>query len=175
MKGTITRCLAGLVRSKAGDQAWRDIVRAADAGDAEYLLELAGSDVDDALVVRLLHAAKTRLGLEEQATYDAFGEYWCCSYAPTVYAAVYGRFTSARDMILGLDRVHVDVTASMARARPPRFEYAWRDDKTLIVFYKSHRRLAPLYVGLVRGVGKYFKEDLRVTLEASNRVRIDFP
>ena len=174
MKGTITRCLASLVRKRAGQSAWDDVVRATGPGEAEFMLELAGADVEDDLVLRLFKHSAERLRMTEQQIFDAFGEHWCVDYAPKVYTAIIGRFQSARDMILGLDRVHVGVTASMARARPPRFEYAWTDERTLLVTYKSHRSLIGLYMGLARGVGKLFSERLAVSQDGPSRVRIVF-
>ncbi|HEX6245252.1 MAG TPA: heme NO-binding domain-containing protein [Polyangiales bacterium] len=174
MKGTISRCLASLVRKRGGPDAWSDVVRAAGAGEAEFMLELAGSDVEDDLVLRLFKHSAERLRLTEHQIYDAFGEHWCVDYAPKVYGAIISRFASAREMILGLDRVHVHVTATMARARPPRFEYAWSDERTLLVTYKSTRSLIGLYIGLARGVGKLFGERLVVAQDGPNRVRIVF-
>jgi hypothetical protein len=174
MKGTITRCLAALVRKRGGPNAWDDVVRAAAAGEAEFMLELAGADVEDDLVLRLFKHSAERLRMTDQQIFDAFGEHWCVDYAPKVYASIVGRFQSAREMILGLDRVHVVVTATMARARPPRFEYAWSDERTLLVTYKSKRSLVGLYMGLARGVGKLFNERLVVSPDGTNRVRIVF-
>jgi hypothetical protein len=77
-------------------------------------------------------------------------------------------------MILGLDGVHVEMTRSISNARPPRFVYKWRDDKTLHVEYKSHRNLIEVYAGLARGVGKYFKEPLKVRVLGPQSVEIEF-
>jgi hypothetical protein len=84
------------------------------------------------------------------------------------------RFKSARELLLGLDHVHVEVTAMMTNARPPRFDYRWASDRVLIVTYKSHRDLLPLYMGLAWGVGKYFKEPLDVSRTGPDLVRIEF-
>jgi hypothetical protein len=54
-------------------------------------------------------------------------------------------------MILAMDEIHVQVTSMMANARPPRF-----------------------YMGLARGVGTYFGEDLDVRKLGADRVRIRF-
>jgi hypothetical protein len=174
MKGTITRCLAMMVKSKRGSEAWRAIVAGANPGDDLPMLELVSSDVDDGLVERLLAETCREMRMTQQEAYDAFGEYWCCEYAPQVYRSVMNRFKSAEEMILALDHVHVAVTASMERAHPPRFDYRRKDAKTLVVDYKSSRKMLGLYVGLVRGVGKYFRQPLKVVVVGSNQVEITF-
>jgi hypothetical protein len=174
MKGTITRCLAMLVRSKASEATWKAIVKDSDCGDSAALLELATADVNDAVVGRLLANTCKHMKLTPEQAYDAYGEYWCCEYAPKLYGATVRRFKGAREMILGLDEVHVEVTATMDKARPPRFEYEWKNDKTLVVKYKSPRQMVDLYVGLVRGVGKHFKEKLSARKISPDKVEIVF-
>jgi hypothetical protein len=173
MKGTITKCLAQLVRSRGGEAAWRSIV--SDANGGAELLEFISADVDDAVVVRLLTSTCKILRLDEEALFDAFGEYWCCTYAPDVYPSMMSRFKNARAMIVGMDAVHVAVTSTMANARPPRFAYSWKDAKTLLVRYTSSRNMVNLYVGLVRGVGIHYQESLRVTKLSETDVEIVFP
>lgn len=41
--------------------------------------------------------------------------------------------------------------------------------------YKSHRNLIDFMIGLIKGVGKYYHEELQITKLAANRVRIVFP
>jgi hypothetical protein len=161
MKGTITRCMGELVQSKWGADAWRRIVARAGAKD-DITLMMPSADIDDQLALALLEAACTELGVTPAQAADAFGEYWCCVYAPKVYKNIVARFKSAKEMILGLDDVHVEMTRSIPNARPPRFTYSWRDAKTLVVKYSSHRNLVHVYVGLVRGVGKFYGEQLTV-------------
>jgi hypothetical protein len=175
VKGTITKCLAELIENEFGRERWDAIV--ADAKiDAKTLplLTMPMSDVDDAAATRLFESTCRVLGVSLQEAADAFGEYWCCTYAPRVYQVTVEKWRDARDAILSLDEVHIRVTQSMKDARPPRFEYEWADEDTLDVTYKSHRKLLPIYMGLARGVGAYFDERLNVQQIASDRVRIEF-
>jgi hypothetical protein len=175
MKGTITKCLAELVENEFGREKWDAIVADAKV-DAKTvpLLTLPASDVDDATAGRLIESTCRVLGVSLQEAADAFGEYWCCTYAPRVYAVTVGKFRDARHWLLELDDVHVRVTATMKDARPPRFDYHWVDEDTLEVTYKSHRKLLPIYMGLARGVAAYFGERLNVQQVATDRVRIEF-
>lgn len=175
MKGTITKCLMELVETRWGSERWAEIVRDAQVDEeTQRALGLPASDVDDAAATRLLESTARVLKVPFQAAADAFGEYWCCTYAPRVYSVTVEKWRDARGALLGLDEVHVRVTATMKNARPPRFDYAWIDDDTLEVTYRSHRKLLPVYVGLARGIGAYFGETLIVQQIASDRVRIEF-
>ena len=56
-----------------------------------------------------------------------------------------------------------------------RFDYEWQDEHTLIMHYKSHRGLIDFLIGLIKGVGKYYNEDLRVAKKSETAVEIVFP
>ena len=124
--------------------------------------------------VRLLSSTCKILGINFQQAADAFGEYWCCTYAPRLYGVIVKRFKNAREMILGLDEVHVMMTATIPNSRPPRFDYKWESDNTLNVTYNSQRNMIDIYIGLVKGVGAFFKEKLVVTKLSSQHVKIVF-
>jgi hypothetical protein len=91
-----------------------------------------------------------------------------------MYPLYYERNATARDFLLDMDTVHTEMTRSMQNARPPKFEYEWKDDKTLVMHYKSHRGLLDFVVGLVRGVGKRYDEALQVTKIEPDKVQIVF-
>jgi hypothetical protein len=44
----------------------------------------------------------------------------------------------------------------------------------MIMLYRSHRNLVDLVVGLARGVGEHYGEELTVSREGTGRVRIEF-
>jgi hypothetical protein len=175
MKGTITACLAELVVKKFGADRWTAILTDAhiDAKTAA-VLNVPVSDIDDAVAGRLLESTCRILGISFEQAADAFGDYWCCTYAPRLYKSIVARFRDARHAILSLDQVHVQVTSMMKDSRPPRFDYHWVDEDTLEVTYKSHRKLIQIYIGLARGLGTYFGEHLTVAQIADDRVRIEF-
>ncbi len=174
MKATITNCLAELVESRFGKEKWNAILTDSGLQARASTFRLPTSDVPEEQVRKLLTSTCKVLGIDFQQAADAFGEYWCCTYAPRLYGVIVRRFKSAREMILGLDEVHVMMTATIPQARPPRFEYRWENDKTLNVTYLSQRNLIEIYIGLVKGVGAYFREKLIVTKLSAQHVKIEF-
>jgi len=133
------------------------------------------SDIDDQVVMNVIKSACDVLNLSLEQVADAFGDYWVNVYTQKIYRVHYLDCNTSKDFLLKMDYVHVMVTNNIPNARPPRFEYEWKDQKTLIMKYKSHRNLIDLLVGLIRGVGKFYKEDLKVTKLTNDKVEIVFP
>lgn len=173
MKGVIAECMARLVTDKKGKSVWEAVLREAglDANDTF----LPTDDVPDEQVVRLADATARVLGMTREQTAEAFGEYWINQYAPKIYRIYFSRFESSREFLEGMDDLHDKVTRNVPNARPPRFEYEEVDEKTLIMTYKSSRNMLEFFVGLVRGVGRHFGEDLKIFKLGGDRVKVVFP
>jgi hypothetical protein len=83
MKGTITTCLAEMVETKFGTDTWTKILDVAQIDTRmRSQLKFATADIPDFQVVALFDATAGVLGLTTEQAADAFGEYWCCHYAP---------------------------------------------------------------------------------------------
>ena len=171
MKGVIPDCLEKLVRNKFGDDKWEKSLEI--AGLPVKTTFLATQDIPDADVLKVVDAVCKVLNISLQQAADAFGDYWVNEYAVKMYKPYY-RGKSAKEFILNMDNVHVTVTKNIDNAHPPRFDYSWTDDKTLIMTYKSERGLIEFLIGLLKGVGKYYNEDLTVTKISDENVQILF-
>ena len=73
-----------------------------------------------------------------------------------------------------LDSIHVGMTKTMPQATPPRFNYEWKDKDTLIMEYRSQRDLIDFAVALIKGVGRFYNEDLGVQKLGFNRIAVTF-
>ncbi|HOP07090.1 MAG TPA: heme NO-binding domain-containing protein [candidate division Zixibacteria bacterium] len=172
MKGTIIKCLQDLVTDKYGQEEWKAAIE--DAGLRRNTIFMPISDIDDESVLAIITAVCTRQKLSLAEISNIFGDYWVNVYSQVMYKQFFQRHSTARQFILAMDDVHVNMTRTMANARPPRFDYEWKDDCTLHMTYKSHRGLIDLMVGLIKGVGRYYGESLGVTLVSRNIVQIVF-
>lgn len=173
MKGVIAHCLRQLVVDKFGQDKWEAALIG--AGLDKNTQILVTQDIDDATVLKVVGSVCTTLNISLEQAADAFGEYWVCVYAPKLYKAYYQGKNTAREFLLKMDEVHQLATSSIPNAKPPRFEYSWEGDKTLIMKYKSHRQLIDFLAGLVKGVGKFFNEPLQVSKMGADRIRVVFP
>jgi hypothetical protein len=86
----------------------------------------------------------------------------------------YGRYHNTRDFIMGMDFIHAEVTKNIQNAHPPRFDIEELDENRIKVHYKSKRNMIDFYIGLVKGVGKYFKTPLEVKKLSEEYCEIDF-
>jgi len=173
MKGIIVKCLAELVNEKFGHEKLVEAYN--DAGVDAKKIFLVTEDVDDALVLKVVGAVCKVLNITLPQAADAFGDYWVNSFAPKIYSIYYKNVNSTKEFLLKMDEVHQKATKNLPNARPPRFSYKWENEKTLIMGYRSHRNLIDFLVGLARGVGKYYKENIKVTKLNEKEIKIVFP
>ncbi len=172
MKGVIAIAFRDTIINQFGKDKWTAILT--NAGIDKELSLLATTDVKDDVVMGLIKSACSVLNINLSQAADVFGEYWVNTYAPKVYRAHYKNVKNAREFLLKMDLVHQITTNTIANAKPPRFDYEWKDDKTLIMTYKSPRGLIDLFIGLIKGVGKYYKENLTVSKLTENKVEVVF-
>jgi methyl-accepting chemotaxis protein len=172
MKGTIVLCIADIVKSVGGDAKWREILEK--SGLPEDLKLTRISDVDDATIQTVLGNICKVLNLSLQQVIDVFGDYWVNVYSPKHYKAYTYGINSAKALIMGMDKIHEQVTRILPNAHPPRFDFEEINEKTLKVHYKSHRKMIDFYIGLVKGVGKMFKTNLKVKKLSDEYVEITF-
>lgn len=172
MKGVIATCLAGLVKENFGRDKWEDALE--DAGLDRHAIFSATNKVDDATVLKVVASVCKVLNISALQAADAFGDYWVNVYAPRIYGAYLQEAKTAKELLLGMDKIHETVTSTIPNAHPPRFDYKWRDDYTLIMTYKSPRGLIDFLVGLIKGVGRYFNEDIKVQKRSQTDVEIIF-
>lgn len=174
MKGTILVCLRDMLfeRCAVSQDDWKNMLEA--AGLDRHLVLLPSADLPDAAALALFGEAQARYFSSHEALADAFGSHWCVRYAPDVYPSIYRRVSNAREFIMKMDDVHVQITQTIENARPPRFQYEDLGRGGLLVRYQSARGLIQIFAGLCRGIGEYYGEALEVKVLDTERVSITF-
>lgn len=66
------------------------------------------------------------------------------------------------------DVIHVEVKKLYPDSNPPMFDGERLDEHTLKLNYKSHRSMADVAEGLIKGCGKFYKDDLHIERIESN-------
>lgn len=152
MKGTIAKCI-----EKFGAEKWQESLAQAKIPERRTFTPFC--DVDEMEFAKITKGVADMTCLSMEQVMEALGEHWSTVYAPNVYQAYYSGVKSARELLLNLDHIHEVMTKSIKFGRPPRFRYEWMEEKHLIMHYESNRGLVAFMPGLIRGVGKYYKEN----------------
>lgn len=172
MKGVIPNCLGKLVKNKFGNDQWELILDT--AGFPTYTSFPITLDIPDERVMKLVEATCKVLNITLEQAADAFGDYWVNDFAPKIYHVYFDQSKSAKEFLLNMDEVHKNTTREIENAHPPRFDYSWKDDNTLIMTYKSDRGLIEFLVGLIKGVGRYYNDELQVMPLGKEEVQVVF-
>ena len=173
MKGAIVQCLGDLAKSNFGNDKWEQSLEKAGMNKNSFFMPI--QNVDDEKVMKIIDSLCKVANISPTQAAEAFGDYWVNVYAPKLYSSYFKGVNNSKELLLKMDSIHDSVTKNIPHARPPRFEYEWKDYKTMIIKYKSNRGLIDILLGLVKGVGKYYKEDLKVTKISKDRLQIIFP
>lgn len=172
MKGTIVKCLEELIVTQFGKDKWEQALEG--AGLSKKTMFFTLSDVDDAQVMKVVESVCKTLDISLEQAAEAFGDYWVNNYSQQVYGQYYKQNKTAKDFMLNLDDIHVTMTNTIQNAAPPRFTYDWKNDKTLVINYNSHRGLIDFAIGLAKGIGKFYKEELQVSKLSPKKFQIVF-
>lgn len=173
MKGTVHKCIEKLITEKFGAEKWQACLAYVGLDEDHYFM--INDDVDEALTMKLVtEAIPTVCNLQLQQVIDTFGQYWINDYASKVYAPYFEGVNSSKELILKLDFIHKTLTEKIPNAKPPRLTYEWVNGNTLAVTYLSERGLIDLFIAIAKGVGTYYKEDLKVTKKSSQVLEVEF-
>lgn len=173
MKGAIVQCLGDLVKSNFGNDKWEQSLETAGMSKTAFFMPL--QNVDDEKVIHIIESLCKVAKISQTQAAEAFGDYWVNVYAPKLYSSYFKGANTSKELLLKMDSVHDSVTKNIQNAHPPRFDYEWKDSRTMILRYKSNRGLIDILMGLVKGVGKYYKEDLKVTKLSNDKLQVIFP
>lgn len=173
MKGTIVKCLEEMIVAKFGKDKWKEIAQQSGTKIGNTII-MPIANVEDGAVLKVVQSACQVLNITLEQAADAFGDFWMTVYAPRCYPSFLQQ-KNAREFLTHMDDVHVQMTRAMKDAHPPRFEFKWNDERTLVIEYQSSRGLIDFAVGLCRGAGHFFKEDLQVRKLSDTRIEVVFP
>ncbi|MEY3142352.1 MAG: hypothetical protein RLY21_845 [Planctomycetota bacterium] len=161
MYGLINKAVEGLVRSKFGDSTWDRIRTRAGLPDEPFL---SMEQYDDRTTYDLVAAASAELGAPAEAILEEFGLYWIRYTAEAGYGELMksaGR--TLPEFLRNLDQMHTRVKLAFPQLRPPSFAVNDETATSLTLHYYSERPgLAPLVVGLLKGLGERFKLTLAI-------------
>jgi len=164
MYGLINKAVEGLVRSKFGDAAWDRIRTRAGLPNEPFI---GMEQYPDKTTYDLVGAASAELGAPAEAILEEFGVYWVKYTAEAGYGELMksaGR--TFPEFLRNLDQLHTRVKLSFPHLAPPSFAVSDEKPGSLVLSYYSGRPgLAPLVVGLLKGLGDKFNLDVKAVAE----------
>jgi hypothetical protein len=162
MYGLVNKAIADMVRSQFGEDIWQDI-RTKASVEQDTFLSMDG--YPDDVTHRLVKAASEVLKLSPAQIMEAFGEFWVTFTAQEGYGELLDMSgDSLPEFLHNLDNLHARVGVSFPDLRPPSFDCDEKSEQEMCLAYRSEREgLAPMVVGLVKGLGNRFETDVEIS------------
>lgn len=162
MYGLVNKAIEGLVCQQFGEETWEKIRRKAEVDEAAFVSMQA---YPDQITYRLVGAASEVLDVPAPVLLEKFGEYWTLYTVEEGYEEMLTMFGSnLREFLGNLDKMHARIAMGFQKLRPPSFQVEDVDGQSAVLLhYRSEREgLAPMVVGLIKGLAKRFSEEVQV-------------
>jgi hypothetical protein len=162
MYGLVNKAIADMVCDQFGTDIWHQIREKA-AVEQDTFLSMEG--YPDDVTHRLVKAASEVLQLSPAQIMEAFGEFWVKYTAQEGYGELLDMSgDNLPEFLQNLDNLHARVGVSFPKLKPPSFDCAENSEDELSLEYRSEREgLAPMVIGLVKGLGDRFETEVDVT------------
>lgn len=162
MYGLIHRAIKDCVIAAHGEGPWHRIAARAGVDEAKFV---SMQSYPDDIAYGLVGASCDELGVEPAELLRAFGHHWVMETARKHYGPImdFGG-SDLKTFLANLDRMHEQVALSFANLDQPSFELEDQADGSHLLHYRTHREgLADFVIGLVEGLGEYFRQGVEIT------------
>ncbi|MEK7434705.1 MAG: heme NO-binding domain-containing protein [Cyanobacteriota bacterium] len=157
MHGMIFNELKNYADLKYGNSAWGDLIKESGLNTRFYL---PIKDYPDEEIVNIIVTASKLLGKTVDFLLEDFGEFVSHKFIGN-YKQLIKPEWNVLDFIQNVEEeVHVIMRKLVRGSRPPVLKYKRVNNKELIVYYSSERKLCVLAKGVIRGAGNHYKEKL---------------
>ncbi|WP_427160524.1 heme NO-binding domain-containing protein [Aliinostoc sp. HNIBRCY26] len=162
MYGLVNKAIQDMVCSRFGEDIWRTIKQKAEV-DVDVFISMEG--YPDDITHRLVKAASVVLNLSPSEIMQAFGEFWVQYTSEEGYGEMMDMSgDTLPEFLENLDNLHARVGVSFPKLQPPSFECSDVEEDILKLHYRSDREgLAPMVLGLVKGLGTRFDTEVEIT------------
>ncbi len=163
MYGMINLALEQMVIDGFGVDTWERIKNKAGLNEVRFI---SMKSYDDKTSYDLVGAASEVLEMDANELLEKFGEYWILHTAKEGYGDILTMGgDNLPDFLKNLNLLHMKIGSVMPELVPPSFEVIDLTDRSLTLIYHSKRAgLAPMILGLVKGLGLRFNTPCIVSL-----------
>ena len=164
MYGLVNQAIEELICAQHGPEAWQQIkAKAGEDIDAFVRMEA----YPDSLTYGIVGAACEHLGIAPEQFLEDIGVYW----VKFTGASGYGEFLESAgsdlfEILANLDDMHSRIAMVYPQLQPPSFNCEKTGDGEITLHYHSQRDgLAPMVVGLIKGLGEHLDTAVTVRRE----------
>ncbi len=166
MKGIVFTEFLDMVEKKFGYEVVDQIIEDSDL-ESKGIYTAVGT-YPHSEVVNLLMNLSDRVKLDPTLLLKEFGKYLFDTFLAS-YPQFFNSVDNAFAFLHSIDRhIHVEVLKLYPDATLPKFESEETEDGTMIMTYKSPRKMAALAEGLIEKSIQYYKEEC--TIQSENQV-----
>lgn len=158
MYGLVNKAIKDLVTERFGKDKWDQIALMSNFEDEEFV---SMNSYPDELTYTFVKNASKLLGADASVILEAFGEYWILFTAQEGYGELMDLTGSSLvEFLNNLDILHSRMNSLMPHLEPPQFRTENLTENSVELVYTSKRQgMAPMCLGLIKGLGKRFKID----------------
>lgn len=165
MYGLVNQAVQDFIVAKHGEPVWTSVRAKAGFTDPVFIpLE----QYPDALTFALVGAACEATGADAATLVEEIGAFWVAFTARQGYGPLLDQLGATfPEALANLDAMHVRVALMMPNLKPPSFRVREVAARSLTLDYISKRQgLSPMVIGLVKGLGRKYGLEPKVTLTA---------
>jgi hypothetical protein len=162
MYGLVNKAIQDMICHQFGHDTWQTIKKKAGV-ELDAFISL--DSYPDEVTYSLAQAASQVLGISLAEVLEAFGEYWVLYTKRGGYGEMFRWWgDDLRSFLLNLNNMHTRIALFFPHLKPPTFECTDLGDNSLVLHYHSERRgLAPIVIGMLKGLGTVFQTPIEVT------------
>ncbi len=167
MKGIVFTELLEMVEQEFGDEVVDHIITKSNLPNGGAYTAVGTYDHKE--MVQLVSALAQKIGEEENALYEAFGQHLFQTFLKN-YPQFFGASQTAFEFLSSIENhIHVEVKKLYPEAELPRFDIQKLNDNQLIMVYRSERKMACLALGLIEACLTHYKEDGKVSMHEMSK------
>ncbi len=162
MKGTVVSSWVESCRALFGDAVVLDALKTNNVSADHIFTPL--EDVEDKIAKGIVDYVGNTLGKNHKEIWFTMGEENIKTFSKN-YPGFF-RHESAYQFLKSMNDVHVIVMKRFKGAVPPALDLVTTSSHEVLFTYRSKRGMADYLVGLLSGVAKYYKEDIKVKIKS---------
>ena len=154
MKGIVFTTFNDMVEKEAGIDVWESVLAAVDPESGG--IYTAVEDFPDSELMSMVAELSRQIDTPQTELIEAFGEYLFHALT-TKHPAFADEEPDFLNFLKSIDDViHKEVKKLYQNPNLPSLKWEQPDPQTLIIFYRSPRKLCALAVGLIRGAAEHY-------------------